>query len=97
MLYVALKLMLYDKVRSFITLLGVIFAVSLTFAQMGIFLGLVETSSVVIDNTPGDIWITSKNCKNFDFSQPGAKGSIIIGNTATNDSAAGSIILTKVF
>jgi len=70
MFYVALKLMLYDKVRSFITLLGVVFAVSLTFAQMGIFLGLVETSSVIIDNTPGDIWITSKNCKNFDFSQP---------------------------
>jgi putative ABC transport system permease protein len=29
-----------------------------------------ETSSLIIDNTPGDIWITSKNSKNFDFSQP---------------------------
>jgi putative ABC transport system permease protein len=70
MLYVAFKIMLYDKIRSFITLLGVVFAVSLTFAQMGIYFGLLETSSVIIDHTPGDIWITSKNSKNFDFSQP---------------------------
>jgi len=69
-LYVALRILLYEKLRSFIALLGVVFAVSLIFAQMGIYLGLMETSSVVIDHTPGDIWITSKNCKNFDFSQP---------------------------
>ncbi len=70
MFYVALRILLYDKVRSFITLLGVVFAVSLIFAQMGIYLGLMEMSSVIIDNTPGDIWVTSKNSKNFDFSQP---------------------------
>ncbi len=70
MFYVALKILLYDKVRSFITLLGVVFAVSLIFAQIGIYLGLMETSSSIIDHTPGDIWITSKNSKNFDFSQP---------------------------
>jgi putative ABC transport system permease protein len=70
MFYVALRILLYDKVRSLITLLGVVFAVGLIFAQMGIFLGLMETSSVIIDHTPGDIWVTSKNSKNFDFSQP---------------------------
>ncbi len=70
MFYVALRILLYDKIRSLITLLGVIFAVGLIFNQAGIFLGLMETSSVIIDNTPGDIWITSKNSKNFDFSQP---------------------------
>jgi putative ABC transport system permease protein len=70
MFYIALRILLYDKVRSVITLLGVVFAVGLIFAQMGIYLGLMEMSSVIIDNTPGDIWITSKNSKNFDFSQP---------------------------
>lgn len=69
MFYVALRILLYDKTRSLLTLAGVIFAVSLIFAQVGIYQGLMETSSVVIDNTPGDIWITSKNSKNFDFSQ----------------------------
>jgi putative ABC transport system permease protein len=70
MLTVALKILLYDKIRSCITLLGVVFAVGLIFSQMGIFLGLMQTSSVIIDHTPGDIWVTSKNSKNFDFSQP---------------------------
>lgn len=70
MFYVALRILLYDKVRSLITLMGVIFAVGLIFNQLGTFLGLMETSSVIIDHTPGDIWITSKNNKNFDFSQP---------------------------
>ncbi len=66
----ALRIVLYDKVKSFITLLGVVFAVSLIFAQIGIYLGLMETASIIIDNTPGDIWIASKNLKNFDFASP---------------------------
>ncbi|CAG0976738.1 partial putative ABC transporter permease, partial [Anaerolineae bacterium] len=70
MLYVAIRILLYDKIRSLITLLGVVFAVGLIFAQVGIYLGLMETSSVIIDHTEGDIWVTSKNNKNFDFSQP---------------------------
>lgn len=70
MLYVAIRILLYDKIRSLITLLGVVFAVGLIFAQVGIYLGLMQTSSVIIDNTPGDIWVTSKNSRNFDFSQP---------------------------
>jgi putative ABC transport system permease protein len=70
MFSIALKLILYDKVRSLITLLGVVFAVALIFAQIGIYMGLMETSSIIIDHTPGDIWVTSKNSRNFDFSQP---------------------------
>jgi putative ABC transport system permease protein len=37
---------------------------------VGIYLGLMKSSSAIIDNTAGDIWVTSKNSKNFDFSQP---------------------------
>jgi putative ABC transport system permease protein len=53
-----------------VTLLGLVFAVGLIFTQMAIYLGLMENASIVIDHTPGDIWITSKNCRNFEFSQP---------------------------
>src|SRR4030066_455840 len=70
MFSVALKIIFYDKVRSLIPLAGVVFAVALIFAQIGIYLGLMETSSTIIDHTNGDIWITSKNSRNFDFSQP---------------------------
>lgn len=69
MFSVALKFILYDKTRSLMTLAGVVFSVSLIFAQMGIYFGLMETSSIIIDNTEGDIWITSRNSKNFDFAQ----------------------------
>ena len=70
MFHLALKIILYDKIRSLITLVGVVFAVALIFTQLGIYLGLMETASVIIDHTAGDIWVTSKNSKNFDFSQP---------------------------
>ncbi|MDX9715186.1 MAG: ABC transporter permease [Dissulfurispiraceae bacterium] len=70
MFLIALKILLYDKVRSLITLMGVIFAVCLIFAQVGIYMGLMEASSILIDNTEGDIWVISKNSRNFDFAQP---------------------------
>ncbi len=70
MFHIALRIITYDKVRSLLTLLGVIFAVTLIFSQIGIYLGLMEASSVLIDNTPGDIWVSSKNSRNFDFAQP---------------------------
>ena len=70
MFNVALRILFYEKIRSLITIIGVIFATCLIFAQLGIYFGLMATSSSIIDHTPGDIWITSKNSKNFDFSQP---------------------------
>ncbi len=70
MFYFALRILLYNKVRFLVTLVGLVFAVGLIFAQMGIYLGLMENASIVIDHTPGEIWITSKNCRNFEFSQP---------------------------
>ncbi|HMK43505.1 MAG TPA: ABC transporter permease [Dissulfurispiraceae bacterium] len=70
MFTVALRMMLYSKVRTLMALLGVVFAVSLIFAQVGIYLGMMESSSIIIDHTPGDIWVTSKNSRNFDFAQP---------------------------
>jgi putative ABC transport system permease protein len=46
------------------------FSVILMAAQAGLFLGFMENSSLIIDHIDADIWITSKNSKNFDFSQP---------------------------
>ncbi len=69
MFYVALRIILYDKVRSLITLLGVVFAVGLSLRKWESFLphgNLIRHCRP----HPGDIWVTSKNSKNFDFSQP---------------------------
>ncbi len=68
-MYIALRMFFYDKAKALVTLLGVVFAVSLMFTQIGIWIGMMESSSIIIDHTPADIWLTSKNSRNFDFSQ----------------------------
>ncbi|MEW6001259.1 MAG: ABC transporter permease [Nitrospirota bacterium] len=68
MFYVALRILLQDKFRSLVTILGIIFAVSLIFLQMGIYLGLTDVSSV-IGNVQEEKGITPKDSKNSYFSQ----------------------------
>jgi putative ABC transport system permease protein len=70
MVDIARKNLFHDKTRFAITLVGVTFSVVLVFSQFGIFLGFMRNASIVIDNTPVDIWITSKNSANFDFPLP---------------------------
>jgi len=70
MVDIARKNLLHDKTRFAITLVGVTFSVVLVFSQFGIYLGFMRNASIIIDNTPVDIWITSKNSANFDFPLP---------------------------
>ena len=70
MVDIARKNLLHDKTRFIITLIGVTFSVVLVFSQFGIYLGFMRNASIIIDNTPVDIWITSKNSANFDFPLP---------------------------
>jgi putative ABC transport system permease protein len=69
MLTLAIKNLLHDPTRLAIAVVGVAFSVILMAAQGGLFLGFMENSSLIIDHIDADIWITSKNSKNFDFSQ----------------------------
>jgi putative ABC transport system permease protein len=70
MFTIAIKNLLHDRTRFAIAVIGVSFSVILIAAQVGVFLGFMENSALMIDHTDADIWITSKNSKNFDFSQP---------------------------
>ena len=67
---IALKNLIHDRTRFLITLIGVTFSVVLVFAQFGIYLGFMRNASIIIDNTPVDVWITSRNSANFDFPLP---------------------------
>jgi len=73
---IALKNLLHDRVRFIVTLLGVTMSVVMMFAQVGIYLGFMQNASIIIDNTAGDIWITSKNSSNFDFPLPFTEGKL---------------------
>ncbi len=63
----ATKSLLHDKMRFFITVSGVAFAVTLVFVQVGLFLGLMDNASLTIDQIDADLWITSRNTPNVDF------------------------------
>lgn len=69
MVDLALKSLLHDKLRFAITVAGVAFAVTLIFVQFGLFFGLLDNASLVIEHTDADIWVTSRNTPNIDFAQ----------------------------
>jgi putative ABC transport system permease protein len=62
-------MLLHDRLRFFITVSGVAFAVNLILSQVGLFFGLISNSSVIVRNIPAEIWVTSKNTPNVDFAQ----------------------------
>lgn len=64
----ALKSLLHDKLKFAITVAGVAFAVTLVFVQVGLFLGIMHNASVTIHHIDADLWVTSKNTPNIDFS-----------------------------
>lgn len=68
MVSLARRNLLHDKLRFVITVTGVAFAVTLVFVQVGLFLGLLDNASVTIDHIQADLWVTSRNTPNVDFS-----------------------------
>lgn len=68
MVDLALKTLLHDRLRFVITVAGVAFAVLLVFVQVGLFLGLLDNATVTIRHIDADLWVTSRNTPNIDFS-----------------------------
>src|SRR5437660_11193525 len=68
MVDLATKSLLHDKLRFLITVVGVAFAVTLVFVQVGLFAGLLDNASITIDHIDADLWVTSHNTANIDFS-----------------------------
>lgn len=66
----ARKLLLHDKPRFILTVMGVAFAVTLVLVQIGLFIGILSNASVTIENMDADLWVTSKNTPNVDFAHP---------------------------
>ena len=73
MVDIAVKNLIHDRTRFLVTLIGVTFSVILVFSQFAIYLGFMRAASIIIDHTPVDVWVTSKNSANFDFALPFAE------------------------
>ncbi len=70
MLWLAFKILLQERGRLVITLLGIVFSTVLTLVEVAIYLGMMGNATSVVRHTDADIWIVSKNIPNFDFTQP---------------------------
>jgi len=70
MLWLAVKTLLHEKVRFFITLVGITVAGVLALIEIAIYLGMMANATAVIRNTDADLWIASKNIQTFDFALP---------------------------
>src|SRR5688572_13695955 len=67
MVDLAVKTLLHDKIRFLITVSGVAFAVNLVLVQAGLFVGILDNSTITIRHLRADLWVTSKNSPNLDF------------------------------
>jgi len=70
MLWLAVKTLLHEKVRFFITLIGITVAGVLALIEIAIYLGMMANATAVIRHTDADLWVASKNIQSFDFALP---------------------------
>jgi putative ABC transport system permease protein len=70
MFFVAWRNFTKERTRLALTLVGVTFAVVLMLFDVGAYLGFVRASSLLIDRSTADIWVTLQNNRNFDSSRP---------------------------
>lgn len=94
MVSLARRMMLFDRIRFFITVSGVAFAVTLVLVQVGLFWGLLSKSTVTIDNATADLWITSKNTPNIDFSHTYPATSVLRVRSVPGVARADNVIIT---
>lgn len=66
----AFRNLFHDKVRSIVTLTGIVFAIVLIVIQLGLFLGFTDTTTAVINHSSVDLWVTGRGMQNFDVGRP---------------------------
>ncbi len=66
---IARRNLFYDRRRFAAIAAGVCFSIALVLVQLGLFEGLAENASQVIDHTPGDVWVMARNTGNFQWGQ----------------------------
>lgn len=57
----------HDKIRFLVTLVGIVFSVTLMAVQSGLLLGFVVTISKIVDRTEADIWVVGRGVRSVDL------------------------------
>jgi len=67
---IARKNLFHDKIRFVVAQAGITLAVVLITIQLGVYLAFLANTSVLIDHTEADVWVTAHGLENFDFGRP---------------------------
>ena len=93
MVSLARKNLLHDRLRFVITVAGVAFAVTLVLVQVGLFMGLLDKSTVTIRNASADLWITSRNTPNVDFARTFPETAVLRARSVPGVARADNLIV----
>ncbi|HEX7112755.1 MAG TPA: ABC transporter permease [Mizugakiibacter sp.] len=59
--------LVHERARFAVTLVGIVFAVVLMGAQLGLLVGFASTASTLVDHADADLWITPEGTSNVDI------------------------------
>ncbi len=91
---IARKNLLEDIPRFIVAQAGIMFAVSLITIQLGILKGFSRSTAVVVDHSPAELWVGSKEMVNFELTSPLPAESINIASKVEGVDRAEILILT---
>jgi putative ABC transport system permease protein len=94
MVSLARKNLLHDRLRFVITVAGVAFAVTLVLVQVGLFMGLLDKSTVTIRNAGADLWVTSHNTPNVDFARTFPETAVLRARSVPGVERADNLIVS---
>ena len=93
MVSLARKNLFHDRLRFVITVAGVAFAVTLVLVQVGLFMGLLDKSTVTIRHASADLWITSHNTPNVDFARTFPETAVLRARSVPGVARADNLIV----
>jgi putative ABC transport system permease protein len=96
MVSLARKNLFHDRLRFVITVSGVAFAVTLVLVQVGLFMGLLDKSTVTIRHASADLWITARNTPNIDFARTFPETAVLRARSVPGVARADNLIVAFV-
>jgi putative ABC transport system permease protein len=90
----ARKNLFHDRLRFVITVAGVAFAVTLVLVQVGLFMGLLDKSTVTIRHASADLWVTSHNTPNVDFARTFPETAVLRARSVPGVARADNLIVS---
>jgi putative ABC transport system permease protein len=69
MMWLATRLVFYNRTRLMVTLFGVVLSTYLTLTETALYIGMMENATSIIRHSNADLWVASKGIQNFDFAK----------------------------